>query len=83
MHSHIELIAKLKLIAVVLSAGYLLNGCTVLTVAGAVVGTTVGVGAAVIGTTVDVGSAVVGTTVDVAQAGVKAVTGTSDASTSK
>lgn len=69
---NIGLIAKLTLITLIISAGYLLNGCTVLTVAGAVVGTTVGVGAAVIGTTVDV-----------AQAGVKAVTGTSDSSTSK
>ena len=79
MCTNIDLIAKLKLITIIVSAGWLLNGCTVLTVAG----TVVGVGATIIGTTVEVGSAVVGTTVDVAQAGVKAVAGSSDDSTSK
>ena len=52
----------------------ILNGCAVISVADAVVSTTVGVGAAVVGTTVSVGSAVVGSTVDVARAGVRAAT---------
>ncbi len=63
----------------------LLTGCSVISAAGTVVSTTVGVGAAVVsttatvgaaavGTTVNVGSAVVGTTVDVARAGVRAAT---------
>ena len=51
---------KIALITLITSATLLLNGCTALTVAGAVVGTTVSVGSAVVGTTVDVASAGVG-----------------------
>ncbi len=52
---------------ILIGATLLLNGCAVISVADAVVGTTVGVGSAVVGTAVSAGSAVVG-------AGVKAVT---------
>lgn len=67
-----------QLIACIIGLCLLLNGCVALSVAGAVVSTTVGVGAAVVGTTVDVGSAVVGSTVDVARAGVRAATSAPD-----
>lgn len=71
MQTNVNFISKFKLILLIASTTWLLNGCTALAVTGAVVG-------AVVGTTVSVGSAVVGTTVDVAQAGVGAVIGSSD-----
>ncbi|PRC91712.1 hypothetical protein [Solimicrobium silvestre] len=73
-----HIIALLKLSLLIASASCLLNGCVVIAVADAVVGTTVSVGAAVVGTTVNVGSAVVGSTVDVARAGVRAATSAPD-----
>lgn len=62
-----DLVGKFKPLLFIATAIWLLNGCTVLAVTSAVVGTTVGIG-----------SAVVGTTVDVAKAGVSVVTGSSD-----
>ena len=71
MQKNVNFTSKFKLILFIASTTWLLNGCTVLAVTGAVAG-------AVVGTTVGVGSAVVGTTIDVAQAGAGAVMGSSD-----
>ncbi|MET3106600.1 hypothetical protein AAKU67_001310 [Oxalobacteraceae bacterium GrIS 2.11] len=67
-----------KLILLVTASMLLLNGCVVISVADAVVGTTVEVGSAVVGTAVHVGAAAVSTTADVAQAGVHAMTSSSE-----
>lgn len=68
---------KLSVIGLVITAAAL-NGCAVVAVTAAVVGTTVSVATAVVGTTVAVGSAAVGTTVDLAKAGVRAATNSTD-----